>query len=183
MGRWIFYAWDDTRDRQTRAWLRRAALSGSLPASLPNASRLALDQLPREAGFEEVCNAILLAECAVGDAVTCEGGLAECLLNLRRDDAWEALATTLADLISARPGIEAWFELDFGLVGVLTAAHVQAIAKSAQSLRARPLARRAPNWLRRLSPVQDPREGLADLLDLVAWCAENGFGLAAVAED
>ncbi len=183
MARWIFYGWDEVHFRRLRGVLRRAALSGALPADLSGPGRAALQELPAGASLEEACNAIFLAECARGEAAVCEGGLPELLVYLRRDDAGEEFATAIAELISARPHMEAWFETEVGLIGLLSAADVRAIADSANRVRSEPRLPQRPSWLRRLSPAQDPYEGLMDLMDLVVWSAEQGLGLAAVLEE
>lgn len=183
MARWIFYGWDEQCFRRMRSLLRSSAIAGSLPDDLPPRSRDALAHLSNPADVAEMCNAVLLAECARGEPVVCEGGLPEFLIHLRRQDQWEELAAALAEVISAGPGMEAWFDVGAGLMGVMPASSVQAVVRGWSVRKPAPPEARGQKWLRRLAPVQDPFEVFMQIVDLLAQCAESRLGLAAVLEN
>jgi len=185
--RWSFFAFDWARFRALEPALRLACDTGDFTSAAFEEAAELLETFDAEAAPEEVCNALLVELCGTGEAVVFETGLPELIHGIRRQPEGEEAADALGALVSAEPGIEDWFRVDDGLVGVLTEAQTQELAAYFAAFRRGYHPPESPRglaaWARRLAPNEPAYALLDDLMDLIDETAVRRYGLGVLREE
>src|SRR5437879_2312616 len=119
--RWSFFGFDWVRFEQIRPALKAAHRSrdftGKRIAAMVEADPsdevgAALARFGPDAPPELVCNTLAVAACGTGELVLVEGGLPELIHWLRKQPGGTEAAEMIADLASAAPHIEPFFDSD-----------------------------------------------------------------------
>ena len=184
-GRWSFFAFDWERFRQIRPRLKMACESADFSSiDWPEALDL-FEHTDETMRAESICNELLVTRCAYGDPIFIEDGLPATILRLRKMPGGEEPGDMLAELISAEPGIEDWFQTPSGLVGMLSApateelTHLLAPFKQEEMEK---LVRGIAGLSRKLAAADLPKDPLQSLIRLADNSAAHGLGIAAYRE-
>ena len=184
-GRWSFFAFDWERFRQVRPKLKAAFESGDFTdLDWPEALDL-FEHTDESVAAEQICNELVVAMCAAGEPVFIEGGLSEAFIRLRKLPSGEEPGEALAGLISAGPGIEEWFQVPSGLIGVLSSPSTEELSHQMAPFKQEEVekpARGIAAITRRLSTTEAAKDPLQSLIRLVERASEKGLGIAAFKE-
>ena len=184
--RWSFFSFDWVVYQRIERLVKQAKVSGNFDSLEFDGIQEALETVSDDATPEETANAIITDICGVGEPVIFESGLSDMILRMRRERNGVESAEILGELMSSSPGIQDWYAVDNGMVGVLTIRQTQALASSFIAFRQSWVPPSPPHGLgalkRHFASSENPEEILPDLMDLVEAATSRGEGIGVMRE-
>ena len=179
-----FHPFDWSAYRALVTPLSGAYRSGDFGGSQLAVAQPILAELEPDLPPEAICIAVVLELCCLRSGIVFHGTLLDELRAMRRTGSVDA-AEALTDLVLSGMNLPDWCRADSGLAGVLTEQQTVSLAQTLRGASSRASGAAGPAGFRklvlRLTGHEIGRDMLGELAQLVAWSAQGGYGLAAVA--